>query len=239
MTINKGNSKILLTFICVAGMLTLVLSSCLKTSGNYTPPMPVTTVAITQASPDEPALDVFINGIRVNQSAVTFGLSSAYIPVNAGKNSIAFNNDATLSIVRADTINLLQNTNYSLFLVNTVSQPGILLLTDTLNKPSAGNAAIRFINLSPDAQSVDLVVKGGATLVSNRSFKGYSSFLPIQVNTGYTFEVHKAGSGTVLATLPNINLTTGGLYTIWFHGLAGGSTADDKLAIDIITNAYL
>ncbi len=235
----KKNSKNLLAFVCIAGSLTLLLSSCSKPSMNYVSATPIAALSIIQASPDEPLIDFFINNGKVNSSSFLYGQSSNYFSINAGKDPIAYYNETTNKVILADTIQFNQNTAYSLFLANKASQPEVVLLLDSLSKPTAGNAAVRFVNLSPDAPAADLVVQGGATVVSNKSYKKSSSFVPIPGNMSYKFEVHQAGTATVLATLPSVNLSTGFLYTIYFHGLAAGTAANaDQLSVDIINNAY-
>jgi len=97
-------------------------------------------------------------------------------------------------------------------------------------------AAIRFVDLSPDATSVDLAVNG-TVMVSHKSYKGFSSFLPVTGNTNYSFEVRQKGTSTVLASLSNVGLNNGGVYTIILTGLASGTTSADELAVYYVTNA--
>jgi hypothetical protein len=215
----------------------LILPSCSKPSysTSYSPPQAA--LNFIQACPGEAALDLLINNGRINQAPITYGQNSGYFAMNAGNNIISCNNDATMKQIIADTISFNPNTIHTFFLTNTVSQPQIFALTDTLVAPTSGNGSVRFVDVSPDAPAVDLVIKGGATLVSNRSFKGYSSFAPIPGNIFYNFEVHKAGTATVLATLSNLKINAGFVYTIWFHGFNGGTTANgDELSADFIIN---
>ncbi len=237
MIINPTNFKKTLPLICVVGLLGLLFASCQKITVPPVSNTPSAKLAITQGSPDQPFLDISIDNILVNQAPVEYATSSSYISVAAGPTPVVFMNDGTGKTVLMDTLNLAQNTYYSLFLANTTSKTESFLLTDTLNKPAAGNASLRFINLSPDAPAVDLVVTGGATLVSNRGFKGFSSFAPMAAANGYNLEVHKAGTSTVLATFTNFNMNAGFVYTIWLHGLVAGTTSADKLALDVIDNA--
>jgi hypothetical protein len=224
-------------FVCAIGLVAL-MSSCVKSSMNNTPPPPVAALMFVQAAPDQAPLDLLLGTVRVNQAPINYGENSPYFNVNPGSFRAAFYTDATQQVILLDTVHFSQNTAYSLFLANKPGHTETVLLTDTLNKPAAGNAAIRFVNLSPDAPAVDLAVQGGAVLVANKSYKGHSSFAPIAGNPGYTFEVRQAGTNTVLATLSNVTLTGGGLYTVWFHGLAAGTAAGDKLSAGIINNAY-
>jgi hypothetical protein len=238
MKTSTKNSKSILTFIFILGLPSLFLMSCSKPAnlGNIT--TPIAGVAFIQASPDEPALDIFFNNSKYNNSPISYGSTFSYATVNAGKVPVALYNDATVKTIVADTLQIAQNVTYSLFLTNTVSNPQLFLLTDTLAKPTSGNCGLRFIDLSPDAPAVDLVIKGGSKIASNVTFKGYSTFLPLQGDTFYTLEVHAAGTSTVLATLSNFKYQSNFLYTVWFHGLAAGTTSTDKLAVDIISNTY-
>jgi len=75
-------------------------------------------------------------------------------------------------------------------------------------------------------------------LATNEAYKKYSSFAALTGNATYTFEVRQGTTNTVLATLPAININSGFVYTIWFHGLVNNTSNNDKLAADITTNAY-
>ena len=226
----------LLMTICVAALPALFLSSCSKTNGNYVSKTPVTGIALIQASPDAPPLDVFINNALVTSTPINYGQSFGYTTFDAGSDAIRLTNHATLKTILADTVQFNQNTTYSLFIANTANNPQFFLLTDTLAEPATGNASVRFVDLSPDAPAVDLVIKSGATIASNRIFKGYSSFAPLAGNTFYTFEVHLAGTVTVLASTASIKINAGSVYTIWFHGLVESTNSSDKVAVDIFNN---
>ncbi|MGZ3811141.1 MAG: DUF4397 domain-containing protein [Mucilaginibacter sp.] len=222
-----------LSAIC---LLSVLLSSCLKDNNNYYQP-PVAFLSFVQASPDQPSLDFYLNNNKVNYNPISYGNEIDYIRAYTGTRTANFYNENSMTKIFSDTIHLNPNVAYSLFLANTTAHPELVLLTDSLSRPASGNSGIRFVDVSPDAPAVDLV-QGGTVLVSNKSYKGFSSFLPIQGNKTYTFEVHQKGTNTVLATLSNVNLNAGQVYTIWFHGLAGATNNTDKLSADIITNAF-
>jgi hypothetical protein len=237
MKTHKNSSKKLLVGICAGCLISFLLTSCLKTdNAPYNPPTGL--LSFIQASPDEPPLDFFLNNNRVNQGALYFGDNIDYVSAIAGPRIVNFYATGTTTPILSAPITLNQSTAYSLFLVNKASSPQVLLLTDTLTKPATGNATVRFVDLSPDAPAVDLAVQGGAVLVPNKSYEGYSSFVPVVAKSSYTFEVRQAGTSTVLATLSNVPLVAGSVYTIWFGGLATPTSNNDKLSANIVTNAY-
>lgn len=219
-------------------LLAVLFSSCLKNHDNdIIPQQPVALVSVIAASPDAPALDFFLDNNRVNTYPLTYGNGLDYFRAYPGKRTAIFYNAGTNTVVKSDTMTLKANNYYSLYLANKVSTPDYLLITDSLKNPGSGMASIRLVNVSTDAPAVDLGIKGGALIASNKSYKGYSSFIPVTGNTAYTLEVRQAGTATVLASLSNITLHTGSVYTVWLHGLAS-ATDQTRLTADIQNNAY-
>jgi Domain of unknown function (DUF4397) len=230
-------SKNLLVRIGGLCVLTLALSSCLKTNNSYYNPA-VALVTFVQASPDAPAMDFYLNNNKVNVSPVNFGDNISYFKANIGQRTANCYVAGTQTKIFSDTTTFKENYVYSLFLANKVSSPQFLRLTDTIAQPASGKANIRFVNMSPDAPAVDLAVQGGAVLVTNRAFKGFSSFAPVTGNTTYTLEVRQAGTNTVLATLAGVQLYSGFVYTIWLRGLATPTNNTNGLNVGIMTNAF-
>lgn len=230
-------SKKMLMLAMATGLPALMLTSCLKNHNNYVAP-PSGLVTFIQASPDEPAATLFMNQNQVSSTPIYFKQGIDYFRVYTGQRQINVFNYGTMSQIASDTLTVAANKAYSVFLVNTSANPQLFHLTDTLNKPSAGNAGIRFIDLSPDAANVDLAVKGGQVLVADRTFKGYSSFVPLAGNATYTFDVRQTGTNTVLASLPDFKVNSGFVYTVIFCGLAHPLNSTDGLSVVAVTNAY-
>ena len=224
----------------IAGLvlLSILLSSCLKNDNSPAAP-PTALMTVIQATPNQPPLDVYLNGDRVNQSPLMYGTGIDYFSAIAGLRTVNFYSSGTFTpVVATAQFTLGQNMAYSLFLDSVSAKPGILLLADTLVKPAGGKAGVRFVNLSADAPAVDLAIQGGATITTNKSFKGYTSFLPVPGQTNFTFVVLKKGTNTVLATLSNVTLINGYLYTVMLEGLNNSTSGSDKLNLIMLTNAY-
>ena len=240
MKVYKNTSGKWIARLCAVCLLSALLSSCLKSHNSYYAP-PVAFVSFIQASPNQPALDFYMNNNKVNINPVNYGDYIDYFRAYTGNRTLNFYSQGSMTKLFSDTATLNVNVAYSVFLTSTSAtsaSPAMLLLTDSISKPASGKATIRFVNVSPDAPAVDLAVQDSAAFVSNKAFKGYSSFLPMQGDKTYTFNVLQHGTNTVLATLSNVPINTGLVYTIWFHGLASSSNVNDKPALGIITNAY-
>jgi hypothetical protein len=222
----------------IAGIMCLVLllSSCLKdNTTNYAPP--VALVSFFQASPDETALDLYFNNNRVNISPINYGTGLDYFRAYAGVRTANFYTYGVMNQIFSDTLTIKPNNVYSLFLTNKPSKPELVLLNDTINQPAPNMASVRFVDLSPDAPNVDLVLNNN-TEVANKTYKGFSSFLPVTGNTTYNIQVKQTGTSTVLATLSGVTLNSNLVYTIIFSGLVSGTTTADQPAIYYVTNAY-
>jgi hypothetical protein len=235
----KKISRNLLGGIGAVGLLCLLLTSCLKTDNSSFPPPATALITFVHAIPDETPVNFFLNGDQVNQSPVSYGFGVDYVSAFAGVRTVNVYHSSDRSSVLSAPVTLSANTAYSFFLATTSThKPQALLLTDTLNKPASGKAGLRFVNVSPDAPAVDLVIKGGPVVAANKSPLGYSAFLPVQGKTNYTFEVRAAGTGTVLATLPNVTLNEGALYTIWLGGFVASTGSSNVLTEHLIANAF-
>jgi hypothetical protein len=215
-------------------LLSLLLSSCLKSKSYPNPPIAL--VSFFQASPDEPLLDLYFNNDKVNYNPISYGTGLGYFNAYAGLRTVNFYVDNTMSQLYSDTLTLTANKVYSLFLVNAPAAPAIVVLNDTISRPATNTASIRFVNLSPDAPAVDLALND-TVKVSNKIYKGFSSFIPVTGNKTYSFQVLQKGTTTVLASLSNVFLTPGYVYTIMLTGLSAGTTSADKLSVYYMTNA--
>jgi len=235
----KSPMKKCLRLFFAPGAILLLFSSCFKDHNNYVNP-PVAYLAFVQASTDEPPLNFYLNADLVNNlSAIQYGNSFGYINAYTGLRTANFDNAFTGAQILSDTMTLRQNTNYTLFLANTAAHPQTLLLTDTLNQPTQGNATVRFVNLSPDAGAVDLQIKStNTTTIANKTFTGHSGFVSVTGGVGYNLQVNATGTSTALASLGNVNLVNGGVYTIWLYGLKNSTTSADNLAIGMMPNAF-
>jgi hypothetical protein len=237
MKIYKNAPKNLFAKIGAACLISIALSSCLKDNNTYYNP-PVALVTVVQASPDEPNLDFFLESTKVNQNPITYNSGVDYFKAYAGKRTLNFYTTGTTTKIFSDTATFKQNYIYSVFLANKATSPELVILRDSISQPSGNNASIRFINLSPDAPSVDFAVKGGSSVITaNKAYKGFSSFAPIAGNNSYTFQVLQTGTNTVLASLPSTTLQAGSVYTFWFTGLATPTNTTDGLSLNIMSNA--
>lgn len=219
-------------------LLAVSLSSCLKENNNDNTPLPdAALLSVINTSPDSGPLDFYLEPNRANNQPIYYGFGIDYIRASVGKRTATFRQSGSNTIIKSDTLTLVKDKAYSLFLINAVATPELFLLRDTIAQPAANTASVRFLNLSTDAPAADLAIQGGTTLVTNRGYKGYSSFIAVPAANNASFEIRRAGTTTVLATITNVDLRAGSVYTVWLQGLAS-ATDVKQLKGRVQLNAY-
>ncbi|MFC2015379.1 DUF4397 domain-containing protein [Chloroflexota bacterium] len=179
-------------------------------------------VRVVHASPDAPAVDVWVNGAVAFSNAPFKGITD-YAKLEPGSYSVQVTpTGATEPIVIDANLDLATKTDYTVVAVGQLANIEPLVLIDNNSAPAAGKAHVRFVHASPDAPAVDIAVaNGGPVLFSNVPFKGVGDYLPVDAGT-YDLEARLAGTDTVALSVPGVALEEGTVYTIFAMGLAGG-----------------
>ncbi len=219
-----------LNMCLAASMLLFVLTAC---DDDDDVMKPATAKAlVVHASPDAPAVDLYVDNTKVNTSALAYPANTAYLTVNAGKRNIKVNPTGTSTSVINVDVDFMQGSAYSIFAYDSVSQISPLVVMDDLATPAAGKAHIRFFHLSPNAPGVTVGVLNGETFTpvfSNRSFETAATamanqgFTPVDAGT-YTLEVRLPADNTPVLTIPGVTLQAGKIYTVFARGLVGNTT---------------
>ena len=181
------------------------------------------------ASVNAPTLELDADGITV-ATDVIFPSASNYFFVNAGKPNFRIKaKDGALPglIIANGTYTLTDNTNYTLLMTDSLSKVKVSLITDTVTSADAGKAKIRFFHLAGDVAATDFFI-GTTKLANARSFNDQNNntvattFQQVTATT-VTIQAKNSTTGNVLATLPNVNLQTGKVYTCILKGATNGT----------------
>ena len=200
----------------------LVLSLALVTSALADSHM--ARVRVVHASPDAPAVDVWVNGNVAFSNAPFKGITD-YASLATGSYQVQVTpTGASEPIVIDATLDLAGGTDYTVVAVGQLANIEPLVLVDNNSAPAAGKAHVRFVHASPDAPAVDIAVTGGPVLFSNVPFKGVGDYLPGDAGT-YDLEARVAGTENVALSVPGVQLNEGTVYTIFAMGLVGGEPA--------------
>lgn len=182
-------------------------------------------VRAVHASPDAPAVDVWVDGAIAFQNAPFKGVTP-YAELSQGMHNIqVVPSGATEPVVIEADLDLQNNTDYTIVAVGLLANIEPLVLVDNNSLPAEGKAHVRFVHASPDAPAVDIAVAdGGPILFGGISFKGVGDYLPVDAGT-YDLEARVSGTDTVALSLPGITLEEGTVYTVYAMGLVEGEPA--------------
>ncbi|HYH11532.1 MAG TPA: DUF4397 domain-containing protein [Thermomicrobiales bacterium] len=178
-------------------------------------------VDIVHASPDAPAVDVYVDG-ELALSNLAFGSFSGWVAVPAGEHQI----QVTATGQAPDTAVIDANVALESGVAYQVAATGLLanitpqIVETDLSEVNVDSARVRVIHTSPDAPAVDIAVTGGDVLVAGLEFPNASDALEVPAGT-YDLEVRPAGSTDVALALPGVQLDGGMVYDVFAIGQLG------------------
>lgn len=229
------NLKSSLKMLFAAVTLSAVLASCAKDFDD-TPAPAVSGLNVINASPSTEKLDFYVNNTRGNNEDLDFGKKLGYYNLYSGASKISIAKKGGTTILVSDNYTFAPERGYSLFLIGKVDSLKLLMVKDSLVVPASGKARVRFVNVSPDAPSLNLAVAGATTdLFTDRAYKQYSEFTTVDAAEKVTFTAKNKITGAVEATLTDAKLESGRNYTIWVKGFKA-ATDNTKLGLTIFAH---
>lgn len=220
--------------LCLSAL--TLLSSCLK--GDDSPGRQNGVISLLQASPGAPPLYLYGNENKMTTEPLKYLVRGPLTPTvgNYVFSLVNFNSGDTL-VRLADSV---EPAYHSMIIYDTASAMKIMYFTDQFDNSSDGNSAyIRFLQLSPDADPVDVYVNEDKTY-SHRLFAdnliepSLAKFTPIDAGT-YSFAALNA-QGDTLGSLSGITLSGQAVFTLFLRGLASHSQDTLGLKLDIMNN---
>lgn len=185
-------------------------------------------VRITHASPDAPAVDIWVNGSPAVTN-VAFGQSTDLIPLPAGAYDVAVtpagSTDPEADAVISTTLTLEAGAAYDVVALGLLANITAGVYPLDLSPVADGNTRLGVIHASPDAPAVDILANGSA-IVEDLIFPESSGALDVPAGS-YDVQVAVAESGAVALDLPGTALEAGQVYQV----IAVGLVADGSLTV--------
>ena len=187
-------------------------------------------VNVVHASPDAPAVDVWVDG-EPALIGLTFGTYSGWVALPAGEHQVQVapaGTSADQAVIDAE-LTLEEGAAYEVAAVGLVADISAEVNQINLSDLGEDEARIQVIHASPDAPAVDVAVTGGDVLVSDLEFPDSSGFLTVPAGS-YDLEVRAAGTTDVALPLPGVVLDAGLVYSVY----AIGQLADGTLTVLVV-----
>lgn len=183
-------------------------------------------VRVWHASPDAPAVDVYVNG-KAAFTALAFPDATDYAELPAGSYDIqvypSSANGTGSPVIDVKGLKV-EAKPYTVMAIGKLADIAPLVLEDNLAKPAAGFAHVRFVHASPDAPAVDITTTDGTKVFPNVAFGKASDWTPLTA-ASYDLQARAAGTDTVALEIPGVKLDDGAILTVAATGLLEGQPA--------------
>lgn len=214
--------------IATALFCSFLLGSCKK---NADLSRAISYVSVNNA--DVISLNFTIGEEPVSNSPIPRGISTGYVGVYEGSwNVVASFLDASNTKLEK-TLELKGNEYTSIFVINPDTMQ-FFTITDDLSQRDPNRAKIKFLNLSPDAQSLSLEMRLLNTSKSfdNVKYKSYSDYQDFDEKSTYSILLKNAADDELVLELDE-NFEKGKLYTIWTTGSLVSTAPANSIALHI------
>lgn len=233
LTISLAKNFKKLGVLALLSVATFFVQSCSK---DEVPVQEYAFLNITNTSPTLSTFNIYIDQTRINtQGAVDFGGNSGYMPLIPGTHSIKFTTASSTESLITKSINFEVNSVSSLFLIDRGTNMDFLTIKDELGSLNSTKAFVRFINLSPDAPALNLAVKDGEVIISDKTYKTTSAFIEVEPKS-YVLEIKDKATSATKATLESFEFKAGKSYTVIATGLLAPTQIDRAIGGKIIVN---
>ncbi len=169
-------------------------------------------VRVIHASPDAPAVDVYVNGEAVVEGA-EFKAFTDYLALPAGDHEVEiFPAGDTETAVISETLTVEEGMYYTAAAVGTLDSIELNLTQDDLTI-GEGMTKVRAGHFSPDAPAVDVGLIDGDAVFSGAEFPGVTDFAELEAGT-YDLEV-RTPEGDQVLDLSGTALEAGTAYSVY------------------------
>ena len=223
----KGRLALLLS-LAAAGAIFLGSVSGVAAAGE-------TKIRVLHASPDAPAVDVYVDGAKA-LTAVPFGTISDYLVVPAGAHRLqVFATGTTTGAVIDASPTFEADKAYTVAATNALAKIEAQVIVDD-PMPKSDMAQVRAVHLSADAPAVDVAPRGSAAdaaIVKGLVYPKNTGYMDVKAGS-YALDVRLAGTTTVALALPTLNVANGDSYSVFVIGSAA-SPAVGKGLTQVVT----
>ena len=176
-------------------------------------------IRFLHASYNAPAIDIFINDVPIVKD-LSYRNFSQYYKASAGFYNVKIYPAGNKNLILLEeTIELTKNNIYTLAVMGTYDANGIELnlIADHLRDIDKNYSYIRFINLSPSLENVDVVLNDKLE-ISQLSYGTESSYLEMKPGK-YNFKAYSSEQEKLVLENPNLILNAGKIYSGYIVGI--------------------
>ncbi len=185
---------------------------------------PQAKVRVVNVSEGLDSLNLYADGAKLTNSPIKYNAFSQFYLVDAGNRTLKMEANGATSI-SSSIFPLVGDSSYTLYAFrdtgSAIVSKGNFYIENT-TAPTAGNARVTFLHLSPYAPAVDLeFVNSGGVASSSSQFTNTTYKSAAQTSTfaakSYDVKVKLAGTTNIVASI-SLTLESGKIYTVFARG---------------------
>ena len=183
-------------------------------------------VRVIHASPDAPAVDIYVNDSLVVEN-LAFGSGTDFAALPSGDEreiKIVPTGSPVDDSVFDTTVDLGPGKAYDVIAVDMVENLDAIVENVDLSAVPEGQARLRVIHASPDAEGVDVVVTDGPELYTGVDFKDTTDYTVLDAGT---YDIQVKNGDDVLIRVPDFTVEAGQVYDV----IAIGRSDDGSLQL--------
>jgi len=185
-------------------------------------PATVAAVRVIHASPDTPAVDVYLDGEKT-VSALAFTQAKGYLVVPAGTHGVqVFGQGVTpatgVALINQRGVAIAANAQLSLVVEGLFGSMRLHIIDDATPAPAAGKAKLRFVHAGSEVPPVDVSVTGGPVLYTNTQFGLAYPYQDVDA-TRHDLQVSLTSGTGNAAVLTSITAEAGKNYSVYLMSL--------------------
>lgn len=194
-------------------------------------------IRIFHASPNSPAVDVYVNDTLVIRGLSYRGFSTYLKTIPGTYNVKVYPANKRDNAVIDTNITVPERVIITYAAIGVLPSISLLPISEPVFTRDPRKAYVRFVHLSPNAPKVDIVVPGAGKIFTDVGYKEMTKYIAVNAGT-YVFNVNVAGTDKTVLHVPNIRLLPNKIYTIYAVGLVG-ETPPLQVVIPLDGNSYI
>jgi hypothetical protein len=177
-------------------------------------------VRIIHAAPDAPPVDVYLNEAKIS-AGLTYGTATEYaaVPSGQGRNVRVTAQDAPVEEAAIDSnLDFQAGQAYEILVTGAGDNLELTITGTDLRPVPAGQARLRLIHASPDADSIDLgIADNDQNLFEGVNFKDATHYAVLDAGD-YQLQVRPGGDDMTVALQSDITIEEGIVYDLILIG---------------------
>jgi len=187
-------------------------------------------VRLLHASPDAPAVDIYINDIPVATN-VKYKDITKYIALQPGNYNVKVYpaGDVTNAVI-AKNLSIPPTSVYTIAVIGNLQDINLLPIPEPVMANTTGEACVRFVHLSPSTPNVDIRLSDGSNLFEDVAFTDVTKYVCVPPGA-YTFQAFLSEDDTNVLTVADVPVEGNKYYTAYALAAPGDAPNLDALLV--------